>query len=283
MLPENLKTFLSEHSAKVVSFGLPVDINSSYLKGAAMAPWEIKKMMFHDANNPFSETGVDLSRTEDFTSAGVLQFRPKSWFEDIEASAALMAEFNRGPVFIGGDHSITYPILKGLSKHRADLTILHIDAHPDLYDEYDGNRFSHASPFARIMEEKLARRLIQVGIRTITTHQREQAKKFAVEVHDMMHWQGIPDLHLDGPVYITIDMDGLDPAFAPGVSHPEPGGLSTREVLNLVHQAGPHLVGGDVVEYNPKCDSGHMTALVAARLVRELAGAMLTNKWKEKK
>lgn len=283
MLPENLKTFLVEHPAKVVSFGLPMDINSSHLPGAAMAPWEIKKMVFHDANNPFSETGVDLSHQEDYTSAGVLQFRPKSWFEDIEDSAELMAEFNRGPIFIGGDHSVTWPIIKGLSKHFADLTILHIDAHPDLYHDYEGNKFSHASPFARIMEGGLVTRLIQVGIRTSTTHQREQVKKFGVEVHDMMHWHGVPDLRLDGPLYMTIDMDGLDPAFAPGVSHPEPGGLTPREVLNLIHQAGPHLIGGDVVEYNPKCDQNNTTAMVAAKFVRELAGAMLTNKWKEKK
>lgn len=286
MLPENLKTFLSEHAAKVIAFGVPVDINSSHLKGAEMAPWEIKKMIFHEAGNPFSESGVDLSCQENFTLAGVLQFRPKSWFEDIEASAGLMMEFNRSPIFIGGDHSITYPVIKGLAKHIPNLTILHIDAHPDLYHEYQGNKFSHASPFARIMEEGLVERLIQVGIRSTTAGQREQIKKFGVEVIDMMHWRGVPDLRLDGPLYMTIDMDGLDPAFAPGVSHPEPGGLTTREVLNLIHQAGPHLIGGDVVEYNPKCDHNNITALVAARFVRELAGAMLIgsgpNKWKTK-
>lgn len=276
MLPANLTTFLEGHAAKVISFGIPVDHNSSYAQGSAMAPWEIKKVMFHDAGNSFSETGVDLSDHELFMSAGVLQHNPKTWFEDIEECGKIMREFNRAPIFIGGDHSITYPIIKGFSKGNKNLTILHIDAHPDLYDDYEGNPYSHASPFARIMEKGLVKRLIQVGIRTLTAHQREQITKFGVECHEMRHWTGFEDLKLDGPTYMSIDMDGLDPAFAPGVSHPEPGGLSTREVLDLVHMAGPHLVGGDVVEYNPTCDHNGITAIVGARLVRELAGSILS-------
>jgi len=276
MLPENLEKFLSEHSARVVSFGLPVDVNSSHLSGSAMAPWEIKKMMFPEGGNPYSEGGVDLSRADSFTSAGVLQYRPKTWFEDIVESAEIMAQHRRKPIFIGGDHSITYPVISGLAKHLSGLTILHIDAHPDLYDEYQGNKFSHASPFARIMENKLVKRLIQVGIRTTTPDQRAQAKKFGVECHEMKNWMGYEDLKLEGPVYMSIDLDGLDPTFAPGVSHPVPGGLLTREVLDLIHTSGPNLIGADVVEYNPTRDINSMTANVAAYFIRELAGAMLS-------
>lgn len=280
MLPETLSKFLGEHPAKVISFGIPVDVNSSHMEGASMAPWEIKKALFQDAHNSFSETGVDLSGEDVFASAGVLQYRPPTWFEDIEKSAKILAAERRFPIFIGGDHSITFPIIQGLSRTLKNLTILHIDAHPDLYDQYDYNIFSHASPFARIMEKGLVKRLVQVGIRTLTEHQREQVAKFGVECHEMKDWSGSLELEFDGPVYMTIDMDGLDPAYAPGVAHPEPGGLTSREVINLIHQAGPHLIGGDIVEFNPNCDPQGITAIVAARLVREMAGAILSNKGK---
>jgi arginase len=155
------------------------------------------------------------------------------------------------------------------------LTIIHIDAHPDLYDEFEGDRFSHACPFARIMEERLARRLVQVGIRTMNAQQRSQADRFGVEVIDMRAWETGTRPTLDGAVYLSIDLDGLDPAYAPGVSHREPGGLSVRDVLTLVQDAGGTLVGVDVVEYNPRQDLAGVTAIVAAKIVKEVAGRML--------
>jgi arginase family enzyme len=154
------------------------------------------------------------------------------------------------------------------------LTVLHIDAHPDLYDEFEGRRFSHACPFARIMEEGLAHRLVQVGIRTMNGHQREQARRFGVETIDMRAWADGVRPHVTGPLYVSIDLDGLDPAFAPGVSHREPGGLSVREVIGFV-QALPHpLAGADIVEFNPSQDPLGLTAPVAAKLVKELVGRM---------
>jgi hypothetical protein len=170
---------------------------------------------------------------------------------------------------------VTYPVLRAVARGRRDLTILHVDAHPDLYDEFEGDRYSHACPFARTMEEGLARRLVQVGIRTMNAHQRRQADRFGVEVIDMRGWQAGVRPRTDGPVYLSIDLDGLDPAFAPGVSHRDPGGLSVREVLDLVQGVGGVLVGADIVEYNPRQDIGGVTAMVAAKLVKEVAGRML--------
>lgn len=278
MTPESFQAFVSEHAARVLAIGLPVDENSSYLKGAALAPWEIQKMLFHEAGNPISETGADLSDKAGFVYAGALDANTRKPMQDIENIAEITGKAGRFPVFIGGDHSVTFPIIKGLAKTRKKLSILHIDAHPDLYENYDNNPHSHASPFARIMEAGLVKRLVQVGIRALTGHQRDQAKKYGVEVHEMTGWRGLPKLSFAEPVYISIDMDGIDPAFAPGVSHREPGGLSAREVLNLVHACGSRLIGGDVVEYNPKCDIDGMTATLAARLVREIAGTILTGK-----
>ena len=153
-------------------------------------------------------------------------------------------------------------------------TILHIDAHADLYDEFEGDRYSHACPFARIMEEKLASRLVQVGIRTLTAHLREQIDRFAVDVIDMRAWTAGKRPLITGPVYLSLDLDALDPAFAPGVSHWEPGGLTVREVITLIQELGRSLIGADVVEYNPLRDPSGVTAMVAAKLVKEIACRM---------
>jgi arginase len=154
------------------------------------------------------------------------------------------------------------------------LTVLHIDAHSDLYDEFDGDRFSHGCPFARIMEDRLAGRLIQVGIRTMNPHQRDQARRFGVEVIDMRTWLSGARPGAEGEIYLSLDLDALDPAFAPGVSHHEPGGLSVREVISLIQDIRGEVVGADVVEYNPSRDVNGVTATVAAKLVKEIAGRM---------
>src|SRR5207302_2044446 len=130
-------------------------------------------------------------------------------------------------------------------------------------------RFSHACPFARILEERLALRLVQVGIRTMTGHLREQATRFGVEVIDMRAWISGARPSLSGPLYVTIDVDALDPAFAPGVSHREPGGLSVRDLLGIIQTVEGPIVGADVVEVNPTQDANGMTAMVAAKLVKE--------------
>jgi uncharacterized protein (DUF302 family) len=181
------------------------------------------------------------------------------------------------PVCLGGDHSITLPIVRAFGRHVPGLTIIHFDAHPDLYDELEGNRLSHACPFARIMEEGAAKRLIQVGIRTMTGHQREQAKKFGVEVIEMRYLPALDRMKVDGPIYISFDMDALDPAFAPGISHREPGGLSTREALAHLQAISGRIVGADIVEFNPAQDNTQLTATVAAKLLKEILGKMILN------
>ncbi len=178
-------------------------------------------------------------------------------------------------IALGGDHAVTFPVMRAHARHHPGFSILHFDAHPDLYDSFEGDPYSHASPFARIMEAGLATRLVQVGIRADNAEQRAQARRFGVETVSMNRLHELPDLLPDGPVYVSIDLDALDPAYAPGVSHHEPGGLSTRDVLRAIqHLRGP-VIGGDVVELNPARDINGVTAMVAAKFVRELGGAML--------
>jgi arginase len=258
-------------------FGIPFDANSSYLRGAGDAPRKIREALACDASNSWSELGVDVNVGEAYDDSGDLSFTENEAFGVIESAVGKLISEGRRPVLLGGDHSITYPIVKAFAQKYSKLTIFHFDAHPDLYDEFEGNRLSHACPFARIMEAGLAKRLVQIGIRTATQHQREQAEKFNVEVVEMRTLPAYEKLHAAGPVYITFDMDVLDPAFAPGVSHREPGGMTVREVITHLRAIRGNIVGADLVEYNPVQDIGGVTATVAAKLLKEIIGKMIRN------
>jgi arginase len=258
--------------------GIPFDGQSSYLRGAAEAPAKIREALGCEASNQWTETGVDLGVQEIYGDAGDLAFAGASEqdaFAAIESGVSTLIGQGKRAVSLGGDHSITFPIIKAVAKKYSELTIFHFDAHPDLYDEFEGNRSSHACPFARIMESGLAKRLVQIGIRTINGHQREQAKRFGVEVIEMRHLPAYARLKAAGPVYISFDMDVLDPAYAPGVSHREPGGMSVREAIAHLHAVEGEIVGADVVEYNPVRDVSGMTATVAAKILKEILGKMI--------
>jgi arginase len=260
--------------SKPTLLGIPFDANSSYLRGAADAPPLIREAFHCDSSNSSTECGTELS-TESVLDAGDIALPPDSAFPAIESAVGELLDKGQRPVCLGGDHSITYPILRAFAKRSTDLTIVHFDAHPDLYDEFQGSRYSHACPFARIMEEGLAKRLIQFGIRTMGAHQREQAARFGVEVVEMRDLPALDKLKLVGPVYISFDIDVLDPAFAPGVAHREPGGMSVREAISHLHAITGNIVGADLVEYNPKQDVSQLTAIVCAKILKEILGKMI--------
>ena len=230
---------------------IPSDENSSFLRGCAKAPQKIIKAFYSSSSNEFSENNVNVHNANVINILDEINIPSgKAGINKIFNVACNEIKKNNKLVSIGGDHSITFPLIQAHAKKYNSLNILHFDAHPDLYDNFDNNPFSHASPFARIMEKKLVKRLVQVGIRTLNTHQREQVKKFGIEVIEMKDFNIDLSFQFDGPVYISLDIDGLDPAYAPGVSHPEPGGLTTRNIINIIHTLKGNLIGGDIVEYN---------------------------------
>jgi arginase len=260
----------------VALLGVPYDEHSSYLRGAALAPPKVREALGCGSSNAFTELGRDVLGDPRLADLGDLELPAgDAAFAAIERAAGEALARGARLVSIGGDHAVTWPLVRAHARAGVRPSILHFDAHPDLYDELDGDRLSHACPFARIMEEGLVARLVQVGIRTMTPHQRGQAERFGVEVVEMRDFRPGLDLGLEGPVYVTIDLDAFDPAFAPGVSHYEPGGLSTRDVLGVLHAIRAPIAGADVVEYNPTRDLNGATAMLAAKLVKELAGRML--------
>ncbi len=257
--------------SKIIIQGIEFDDKSSYERGPRLAPPLIRKALNCGSMNLFTESGksIENKRIQDKGD-----FEINKYF-DIETITSNHIKSNNRIFTLGGDHSITYPIIKAYHNIYPKLDILHIDAHCDLYDNYEGDKYSHACPFARIMENEFASRLVQVGIRTLNTHQKDLANKFDVEIHQMKDLDLSKALKFKNPLYISLDMDGFDPAFAPGVSHHEPGGLTSRQVIDLIQNIKGNVIGADIVEYNPNRDFQNMTAFLAAKMMKEILGKIL--------
>ena len=251
--------------------GIKFDEKSSYQQGPSKAPALIREALHCGSSNLFTEELVSID-SPGIADKGDFKI---SEYVDIEKITEKHLESGAKILTLGGDHSITFPIIKAHSRKYPSLDILQIDAHCDLYDSFEGDKYSHACPFARIMENGFAARLVQVGIRTLNPHQAEQAEKYQVEIHQMkdLNISSIPAFK--NPLYISLDMDGFDPAFAPGVSHHEPGGLTSRQVIGLIQGIDTEVIGADIVEYNPDRDFQNMTAFLAAKMMKEILGKML--------
>lgn len=261
--------------------GLPTDQNSSFERGAAAAPGAIRKALFSDRGNLSTESGLEIGTDIILTDCGdVALLDVDAAADDALITLAITKAIEVGavPLLLGGDHSVSFPVVAVLAKHYGPLNILHFDAHPDIYDDFEGNPRSHASPFARILEGGHAKRIVQVGIRTLNRHCREQAERYNVEILPMLDFSAEHVPVLEGPLYISVDLDGLDPSEAPGVAHPEPGGLTVREVLSILSKQNAQIVGADIVELNPAKDVNDITAIVAAKLVREIAALVHHNR-----
>jgi agmatinase len=261
----------------VALLGVPWDASSSFQRGAAAAPGKIREALRSPSSNSSNEYGDDLDAPGVLRDAGDVSVGSDAAGarNAIENAVADVLQRGERPLVLGGDHSISYPVLRAF-RRQPPATIVHFDAHGDLYDEFEGDRYSHACPFARIMEEQLAGQLIQIGVRTLTAHQRAQVRKFNVQVFGPDRWRDA--LSVVGlvrtPIYISLDIDVLEPMLAPGISHPEPGGLTVRDVLDVLGRTATPVIGADVVEYNPTCDVRDLTARVAAKFVKELVGRM---------
>jgi arginase len=268
---------LSEYpDYKIAILGVPFDEKSSYLRGAAGGPAAIRKVSTGKCYCGYTELGVNLEEDTVLVDLGDIDVSgdmDKTFALTEKAVAAVLAK-GAAPIVLGGDHSITYPILKAFARAYKPLDVLHFDAHPDLYDDLYGDRLSHACPFARIIEDGLAAGVVQVGVRAITAAHRAKALKGGVRMVEMKDIIDPLHLRFANPVYVSFDLDALDPAFAPGVSHHEPGGLSTRQALQVIQSLKGRIVGLDIVELNPNRDPSAITAAAAFKILKETAGRM---------
>jgi len=254
--------------------GVPFDEKSSFIRGAAGGPAAIRRVSTGKTYNPDTELEVDLAEETVLVDLGDVDTSGDvdKTFSGVETAVSEVVQRGAIPIILGGDHSITYPSVKGMAGRFEHLDLLHLDAHPDLYDELYGDRLSHACPLARILEDGLVDQLVQVGQRSFTPQQRKLAQRYGVRTIEA--WNLTDDLVLEfrNPLYISLDLDVFDPAFAPGVAHHEPGGLTPRQVFNLIHRLKAAIVGFDLVELNPGRDVSDITAALAFKLLKEISG-----------
>lgn len=268
-------------SARLVFCGVADDSRSSYLTGCAEGPRAIREAYDGRCYNSTSESGVDLAGTV----ADLGDLRPREGPENTdhhyrEQAAALWRQ-GRIPFFAGGDHAVTVPLVEALAAQRP-VHVVQLDAHPDLHPTFDGSAFSHACTGWRLLQLEGVESLSQIGVRALTRAQALEAEKEKDRLRIFLARDlegAVPRLaHIpkDAAVYLTLDLDVFDPGCAPGVSHPVPGGLTARQVLDMMQSAEWNLVGMDVVELNPQRDLNQMTAVLAARLLHEgMAAAYL--------
>jgi agmatinase len=274
----------------VAIVGVPYDGGTSYRPGARLGPREIRAQssLIRPYNYFQKVAPFDLLNVADVGDVDAPPVSIERCYEAVESRIASLADAGARPIVIGGDHSISLPILRALARRHGPLALVQFDAHIDTWDEYFGGKYFHGTPFRRAIEENLidGRRFVQVGIR---------GPMYGEDDFEFHRQHGITMIDIDqvrtggiaatvdrvraivsGPVYMTFDIDSVDPAFAPGTGTPEVGGLTSHEAQQLVRGlAGLSLVGGDIVEVSPLFDGpGQITALLAANIMFELLCAM---------
>lgn len=267
-----------QNSAPLVFVGLPDASQSSYHRGSARGPQRIRSAYDGNCYNATTESCIELAGAVadlgDLPSKSTWELTARSYQE----LAAWLFQIRKIPFFAGGDHAVTVPLIAALAELGEPVHIIQIDAHPDLYLDYEGSRSSHACTIARALEMSHVASVTQFGIRTMNASQMPQLERYRDRIH-IFHARDLNSalpqlLHIpaDAPVYLTVDLDGFDPAFAPGVSHPVPGGLTPRQMLNFIQHSNWKLVGMDAVEVNPDLDVNNQTAILAARVLHEGMG-----------
>ncbi len=266
--------------ANVVFMGVPLDITSSYRSGYRFAPARIREASAN-LETYVAAAGLDVFERLNISDVGDLTIVPT----DIEITGQRISRAVRHihadgkmPVLLGGEHTLSYFAIRALK----DVFVVHLDAHRDLRDEYMGDRICHATVMRRVLDYLPPARLLQIGVRSCSKEEDEFARKMRIKTYSSE--QVIDDtprivaearrLAGNSRVYLTIDLDILDPAFAPGVATPEPGGPSTIEILRLIRELGKlNIWAFDVVELVPPHDDG-TTAFAAAKIIYELLAAI---------
>lgn len=272
---------------QVALYGIPMDLGVTNRSGARFGPRAVRTI---ERIGPYEHI-LKCAPTQELRVADVgdVPFRTRygleSCHQDIEAYVARMVGAGVVPLGVGGDHSVTLPILKALGRERP-VGLVHFDAHCDTGGPFDQTKFHHGGPFREAVLEGVLdpTRTVQIGIRGASEYIWEFSRDSGMTV---IHAEEVPHLGIaavietarrvvgDGPVYLSFDVDCLDPAFAPGTGTPEVGGLTTREALEMLRGlAGLNFIGGDVVEVAPQYDTTTNTAHAAAQVLFEILALM---------
>ncbi len=258
----------------VVVYGAPLDMTTSFRPGTRMAPEAIRK-------HSWGLETYDLFLEQDleqicFYDAGDVDLSPGSLvqaLENIKHAAALIARSGGKPLMLGGEHLATFPVIEALYKQYPELAVIHLDAHADMRLEYMGQSLTHAGVMRKVSMLIGRQNVYSLGIRSASRDEIEYARSASQNFlpFDIKRLSDVVDSLSGRPVYLSLDIDVVDPAYAPGTGTPEPGGVSGGELLvSLAHLKRANLVGADVVEVCPPYDPSGITSLLAAKIVRQL-------------
>jgi agmatinase len=270
--------------------GIPFDGGTTYRPGARFGPSAVRQgsRLLRPYNPAVGALPFELAQVVDAGDIACTPFGPEEAVAQIEVAAEALLAGGGRLISIGGDHTVALPLLRATSARHGPLALVHFDAHLDTWDVYFGQRFTHGSPFRRAWEEGLLRRdhSAHVGLRgplySSTDLVDDAGMGFAQVTSDDVAELGAAAVTAQvlervggAPLYVSVDIDVLDPAHAPGTGTPEAGGLTSRELLSLVRGLAPaRIVGADVVEVSPAYDHAEITAVAAAHVVYELLTAM---------
>lgn len=268
----------------VAVLGVPFDGGTTFRPGPRFGPRKVRELstLLRTYNPALGVSPFELITVVDGGDLPVVPTHIEDTFERVEAALRPILGLGVVPLCIGGDHSVTLPILRAVAARHGPVALVHIDAHTDLWDEYYGRKYSHGTTFRRAIEEGLVRpeASVQVGMHgpVFDAEDYELPRKFGLLMVPLAEIEtyGIDEAvrtirrRVHGPAYLSFDIDVVDPAFAPGTGTPEAGGLTPREALRLVRGlAGLPFVGFDLVEVSPPYDQGDITALLAANIAYE--------------
>jgi guanidinobutyrase len=266
--------------------GVPLDIGTSNRAGTRFGPRQIRaeSSMIRPYNMATGAAPFASLVVADIGDVPINTFNLKKSMEIIEAAYEDILDYDCRPLTLGGDHTIVLPILRAMRKKYGPVGLIHVDAHADVNDTMFGEKIAHGTPFRRAVEEGLIApdRVVQIGLRATGYSAADfdwpRRKGFRVVQAEECWHQSLTPLMAEvrnqlaaGPVYVSFDIDALDPAFAPGTGTPEIGGLTVIQGIEILRGCrGLNIVGGDLVEVSPPYDTSGNTALVAANLLYEL-------------
>lgn len=274
-LPSIPGTGASFEDAGIIIFGAPFDGTSSYRQGSRGAPLSIRTE-FYGIENYSPDTDSDLEDMKNVCDLGDAFHSEDDVVRAHEAvgkTAAKIVGARKTPFMIGGEHSLTLPVFSELLKIHPKLHLIHFDAHTDLRDDYLGEKLSHASVVRRIWDLTGDGRIFQFGIRSGDRSEFCWAAEghtsiFPNDFHDL---EKVLEIIGKYPVYLSVDLDVMDPSVFPGTGTPEPGGVRFRELLDAIRLAmGSDIVGADIVELAPNLDPGGISTVTACKILREM-------------
>ncbi|WP_258359638.1 agmatinase [Moorella sulfitireducens (nom. illeg.)] len=260
-------------AAKIVLAGIPFDTTASFRPGARWGPGAIRAVSeVLEEYSPYLKRQLGEVPFYDTGDLDLPPGRVEANLEHIEAAAAALFQDGKLPIFMGGEHLVSYPLIRAAHRSYPGLAVLHFDAHADLREEYLGERFSHATVMRLVAEEIGPGNIYQFGIRSGTWGEfayGQEETNFFMDAITVPLEKLVPEL-VSRPLYISIDIDVVDPAFAPGTGTPEPGGCTPREILQAIYLLRrARVVAFDLVEVCPAYDQADITAILAAKIIRE--------------